>query len=172
VRNGIAWQRAPATVTLAELLGERVAAQQIADGWYERIAADHDAAGRRTRLADLAHVGSPVQRARGDALAERLGDPIAAAAYQHLARDVGELLAAEPDLADQVLAWDDGARRRPAAAGRAGGPARAAAGRADPGIARRAAYHGRVPAGGCCGGPPAVRADCWKRRRSPRWPVR
>jgi hypothetical protein len=89
----------PATVGLAELLGERVAAQQLADDWYERIVADQAVARRRARLAELA---------RGTVLAERLGDPIAAAAYAHLARDVDAFTAADPALAEQVLAVDAG----------------------------------------------------------------
>jgi hypothetical protein len=108
---GRVWQLAgddpddePAPATLAQLLGERVAAQQVADRWYERIEADHAATRRAVRLGELA---------RGSGLAEQLGDPIAAAAYAHLVdQDVDAFTAAHPRLAEQILAWSEG-RDRP-----------------------------------------------------------
>jgi DNA-binding transcriptional ArsR family regulator len=99
----------PAAIALAELLGERVAAQQVADRWYARIEADHAATHRAAQLAELA---------RGSVLAEQLGDPVAAAAYAQLAGDVDAFSAGHPQLAEQVLTWwehgdqpgDDGRR--------------------------------------------------------------
>jgi hypothetical protein len=113
---GRVWQLAgddpddePAPVTLTELLAERVAAQRVADRWYARIEADHAAVRRAARLGELA---------RGSALAEQLGDPIAAAAYAHLVdHDVDAFTTAYPRLAGQVLAWQD-ARDRPGDGGR------------------------------------------------------
>jgi hypothetical protein len=113
---GRVWQLAgddpddePAPVTLTELLAERVAAQRVADRWYARIEADQAAVRRAARLGELA---------RGSALAEQLGDPIAAAAYAHLVdHDVDAFTTAHPRLAGQVLAWQD-ARDRPGDAGR------------------------------------------------------
>lgn len=99
----------PAAVDLAELLGERVAAQQVADRWYARIEADLAATRRAARLGELA---------RGQELAEQLADPIAAAAYAHLVdHDVDAFTAAHPELAEQVLAWHED-RDRPGDAGR------------------------------------------------------
>jgi DNA-binding transcriptional ArsR family regulator len=86
----------PAPVTLAGLLAERVAAQQVADRWYARIEADHAAAHRAGQLAELA---------RGTVLAEQLGDPVAAAAYAQLAGDVDAFTTTHPDLAEQILTW-------------------------------------------------------------------
>jgi hypothetical protein len=89
----------PAPVPLAELLGERVAAQQVADRWYARIEADLAAARRAARLGDLA---------RGQELAEQLGDPVAAAGYARLVgHDVDAFTAAHPQLAEQVLLWQE-----------------------------------------------------------------
>lgn len=113
---GRVWQLAPdepddepARVTLGELLGERVAAQQVADRWYAQVDADQAAIRRAARLGELA---------RGSELAEQLGDPDAAAAYAHLVdHDVDAFTAAHPRLARQVLTFDD-SRGRPGDDGR------------------------------------------------------
>lgn len=87
----------PVTCTLADLLAERVNAQQVADGWYARIEADQAATRRAGLLQGLA---------RGQVLAELLDDPVAAAAYQHLLADVDDVdafTAGHPRLAAQVL---------------------------------------------------------------------
>jgi hypothetical protein len=99
----------PAAVDLAELLGERVAAQQVADRWYARIEADLAATRRAARLGELA---------RGQELAEQLGDPVAAAAYARLVgHDVDAFTAAHAQLAEQVLVWHE-SRDRSGDAGR------------------------------------------------------
>ncbi|WP_433304182.1 hypothetical protein ACQP2F_14200 [Actinoplanes sp. CA-030573] len=88
----------PPTCTPAELLGDRIATQNRQRLVRARLAADHNAR-RRARLAELD---------RGVVPAERLGDPVAAAAYRRLAYEVDAFTATAPALAEQVLAVDDG----------------------------------------------------------------
>jgi hypothetical protein len=88
---------AAADVTFAELLGERVAAQAVADRWYARIEAEAAEAARQSTLLDVA----------GDSeLADLLGDPVAADVLTRLVgHDPDAFTAEHPQLAEQILTW-------------------------------------------------------------------
>lgn len=84
-------------VSLAELLGERLAAQAVADRWYASFEAEARELRRQAALLDVA---------RDDDLADLLGDPVAAGVLTRLVdHDAEQFTAAHPELAEQILAW-------------------------------------------------------------------
>jgi hypothetical protein len=84
-------------VTLAELLGERLAAQAVADRWYAKFEAEAREIRRQAALLDVA---------RDQDLADLLGDPVAADVLTRLVdHDAEQFTAAHPELAEQILAW-------------------------------------------------------------------
>ena len=86
----------PEPVTLAGLLAGRVAAQQVAAGWYQRVAADQAAAHRAVTLDEIRSDGG---------LAELLGDERAADVLPRLLAQVDRCDTEHPGLTDQLLAW-------------------------------------------------------------------